>query len=143
MKYFTPKEFRGWYIYLSESFKLKLDAFREELGYPVHISPASGAIGRHAGKHTSRHNVDRYGVLEALDVMPEVIEPERWIAAAKKVGLTGIGFYPDWKPQPGIHIDDRGGRLATWGGVRNTPKSRQRYVSLRHALNKYKANQDD
>lgn len=55
---------------------------------------------------------------------------------AVDTGFTGIGFYPDWNPKPGFHIDVRHdgkpGVPVTWGYVgTGTNKTR---VSMNEAL---------
>ena len=134
--HFKRSEFRGWYNKMSPELVARLNLFRERLGYPVYISPAFGAVGRMGGNSTTRHNYERYKEVQAIDVMPSKHEPERWIRIAEEVGFKGIGYYPDWEPDAGLHLDDRGGALATWGAVRDTPNSRQRYTSLSYAVKK-------
>jgi len=122
-----------------------LDTFRAMLGQPVVISPAPGAVGRRDGPTGgSQHNIDRWGEVRAVDILlPEiktVAEATNMARLAVAVGFTGVGFYPDWNPRAGLHLDVRRdkypGDPALWGGVRDTPKSKQRYVSLQDSLNK-------
>ena len=149
MIHFTRKEFirNGvqWFGYLAKELPEMLDAFREQWGAPVHVSPSQWALGRHNGTDgTSQHNVDRDGILRAVDLMPEGIKTradmERAVDIAKRVGFTGIGVYPDWRPRPGIHVDTREDRVrnnpAQWGAVRDTPSAKQRYTSTHEALSK-------
>jgi hypothetical protein len=119
---------------MSPELLVRSDVFRELLGYPVIASPAEGAIGRHARESTSGHNIDRYLEVQATDFMPEIIEPEKWIWAAKKAGFRGIGIYPHWKPKPGIHLDVKEGPFRTWGAIRPDRSKPQVYVSLDEAL---------
>ena len=152
MRHFTREEFItraavdfDWWPYMDPEILELVDDFREALGYRVSISPAPGAIGRSAGLSGTRHNVERWGQVMALDIFPEKVEPRRWVAVAREVGITGLGFYPDWRPQPGLHIDSRStrhARVATWGGVRDKPGSRQRYVGLEAALLKWERNNE-
>lgn len=134
LQHFVPSEFRGWYHRLSRRLALGLDAFRARWGHPVMISPAPGAIGRNLGPDAaSQHNVDRWGEVRAIDVMPLVREgwgtrgatvPElqHAYAVARSLGLFGgIGVYPDWHPYPGLHLDVRTDRdpaqPALWAGI--------------------------
>lgn len=110
----------------------KLDAFRDQWGAPVQISPAAGGIGRHnGGDDHSQHNIDRWGEVRAVDVFPMVeIRPgqyrymstredrQRAHDTARAVGFTGIGLYTDTKPGNMLHVDTReGSRVATWSRV--------------------------
>jgi len=57
-------------------------------------------------------------------------------AIAKKVGFSGIGIYPDWKPYLGMHLDVRADRSAdnpaTWSGIRTS--SGQKYFGIERAF---------
>ena len=160
MRYFSKSEFLrrdiNWYYYLSEELKEGMDLFREYWGSPVDISKSKFSLGRNNGPDgTSQHNVDRDGVLRAVDLMPRGLytreDMERAIECAHKAGATGIGVYPQWrvwspmglKKRPGVHIDYRVDRTASnpalWGAVRdNGLKSPQRYTSQLEALEKMK-----
>lgn len=141
MKHFQPNEFGGWYEQLHPQLKEKLDAFREGWGAPVQVSPVGGAVGRRGGSSRSRHNVDVWGNVQAVDVFPIGLvghaDAIRAVSVAKRVGFTGIGFYPNWRPQPGVHLDVRDdrppGRPATWGGIRPDGGA-MKYVSLQEAI---------
>jgi hypothetical protein len=116
------------------------DKFRALWGAKVSISPAPGAIGRKDG--ASFHNYVKHGTVKALDLFPEGMKNAddfaRAYECALKAGATGFGVYPDWLPQPGIHIDvgvreGRGvGNPATWSGIRRNGK--QIYVALSEVL---------
>lgn len=136
MKNFKPEEFQGWYNQCDLNLLDKLDKFRDLWGAPVMVSPAHGAVGRQLGKDaTSQHNIDRWGWVKAVDVMPkgmlERADMERAIRLAEEAGFTGIGVYPFWHPFPGLHLDVRDspdGRVATWAGV---PKGgKQVYIGM-------------
>ena len=145
MKYFKPNEFQGWYEQLEPSLKTKLDKFREEWGDIVKVSPVGGAVGRNLGPdNQSKHNVDYWGEVLAVDLMPKgmilVEDMNRAMSVAKDCGFTGIGIYPFWLPQPGIHVDVRPGtRVAQWGAIPNREKGGQRYVSVEEALQAYRS----
>jgi len=134
--HFTESEFGAWFEHMDSGFLNTLNLFRHRLGYGVSISYAEGALGRYGGNSYSRHNIERWLSLCVADIMPEIHEPDRWIRIAKEVGFTGIGYYPDWHPRAGLHVDTRYGvhpdstKVATWGRIG------YRYVSLNKALNK-------
>ncbi len=119
LRYFTSDEFGEWWPYMSTELLSRLDEFRHRLGVSVQISPAEGAIGRHDGLGTSQHNVDMWGEVRAVDVMPKGATLAQAYEIAKAVGFTGIGLYPETSPYPMIHLDVRPGILATWSGFRN------------------------
>ena len=134
MKHFKPEEFQGFYHDLSVVLCEKIDLTRERWGKPIHVSKAPGAVGRHLGIYdTSQHNIDRWHEVRALDVMPEGLESAyevgQFFELAKEIGFTGIGFYPNWKPLPGFHLDVRPGKLATWGRIDG-----KHYVSIIEAF---------
>lgn len=155
LRHFTSDEFGAYWPLMSVELLKKLDAFRAELGYPVLISPAPGAIGRpiigqddpaaESGAEKSYHNYLMHGEVMAIDVMPvpphgaTATERQRWVDVAKRVGFRGIGLYPDWQPRPGIHLDVRpvsalnGGAVATWAGIKND-QGRQIYVGIERGL---------
>jgi len=122
LRYFTAAEFGEWWPLMSTELLTKLDEFRHQLGVPVRISPASGALGRRMGMATSQHNVDLWGEVRAVDVMFEGVSLERGYQVAKEVGFSGIGAYPDWKPSKGMHLDVRQAPLALWSGVLESGK---------------------
>ena len=106
-----------------------LDEFRDRLRAPVMISPAEGALGRHLGvRAASRHNIDRWGAVQAADVMlprgPDVRDQTQGGAVvdlAVECGFGGIGVYPGWHPYPGLHLDVRppksDGSPYTWARI--------------------------
>lgn len=140
MKYFKPTEFGLWYDQLSPVLKYNLDALREELGAPIHLSKAKVAIGRNLGSdNTSQHNVDKWGEVRAVDgYVPEELSLLDFYNEAKGVGFTGIGFYTGWNGGRGFHLDVREDRQegfpATWGGTYTynpvTKKGKTAYGSL-------------
>lgn len=145
VRYFQPSEFRGWWDVLDPVLLRCLDLFRHILNSPVMISPAEGAIGRRLGSRSkSQHNVDRWGQVRAIDVIPQVggrylrdqQAARMAVEIAKRCGFTGIGYYPHWKPEPGLHLDVRRDRTvddpALWGALRDGPT--QRYVSIEQAF---------
>lgn len=138
-KFFTVPEFRGFYDRMDPELLEVMEKFRAAWGKTVLISPAPGAIGRKDGN--SFHNYVLHGKIKAIDLMPQGLEKANFKAAfeaAVNAGATGIGIYPDWKPQPGIHIDvgvrpGRGvGNPARWSGVNVDGK--QVYKKLEEVL---------
>jgi hypothetical protein len=128
LRYFEQSEFGEWWPHMSTELLTKLDDFRHRLtllmGFdvPVHISAASGSLGRHAGASLSQHNVDMWGEVRAADVMPEGVPLDIAYQVASEVGFGGIGVYPDWLPLPGLHLDVRSGPLALWSGYLENEK---------------------
>ena len=119
LRYFSQDEFGEWWPYMSTELLSRLDEFRSRLGVSVMISPAEGAIGRHGGLSTSQHNVDMWGEVRAVDVMPKGVTLAHAYEVAKAVGFTGIGLYPQTSPYPMLHLDVRPGFLSTWSGFRS------------------------
>ena len=123
MKYYKIHEFQGWYYNLNPVLKIKLDDLRDEWKTKIYISSAPGAVGRHLGPNNlSQHNIDKWPTVNAVDVLPNGLEnvsdAYRFFKLAKKVGFTGIGFYPFWRPYPGFHLDVRATDIvATWGSI--------------------------
>ena len=122
-KYFKPEEFREWWNLMDQDLLRVLDRFREYWGSSVMISPASGSLGRRlAYSSQSFHNVTRYKMVKAADIMPSNMNTQadrkRALECALNAGARGIGIYPDWKPHPGVHLDVgiRVKTPATWSG---------------------------
>lgn len=158
MRYFKPDEFKdgdkSWFAHMDLNLLEYLDEFRHHWGRPVIVSPAHGAIGRQAGIHiNSYHNIDRWGCVRAIDVMPvgmdnavAAIEAER---LARRVGFCGIGLYPHWrrntKPAPGLHLDTRES-IARWGAYlhvnEQTSATEQRYCTFEQAVCKIGVRRD-
>lgn len=140
LRYFHPDEFGEWLPFMSVRLLVMLDVLRHMWGQPIRVSPAKGALGRRLGERASQHNVDRWKEVRAIDVMPQGIDSEDqahvFYMLALDIGFTGVGFYPDWRPSPGFHLDVREDRkpgdAATWGGVA-TPAG-QHYVSVNDAM---------
>lgn len=132
-RYFQPREFGDWSEHVSAKLLACLDAFRELWGAPVVISPVPGAVGRRDDSQ-SQHNVNRWGEVRAVDCFPRAMATIRdmreAVDIARTVGITGIGVYPDWRPQPGLHLDVRASRdegdPALWAGVGDP----QQYVAI-------------
>jgi len=140
LHYFDKDEFHGWYDKMSQELLVKLDILRHQWGRPIHVSSASGAVGRDDNSQ-SQHNWAAHGEVRAVDIFPEGVvtedDVERFVNVATDAGMTGIGVYPHWSPSIGFHVDVRPdkaiGYPATWGAV-NTEIGRQRYVTMTEAM---------
>lgn len=129
-----------WFDAMDPRLLVLLDAFRSHINQPVEISPAPGALGRRRGDASTQHNVDRWGQVRAADLMLGWLTSRKAVVESvetlSRIGITGIGIYPHWSPQPGIHVDTRRDRKpnapALWGGVK--VRDGQKYVSYREAL---------
>lgn len=137
MRYFSESEFRGHLHFMNPKLLEVMDRFRALWGAPVFISPNAAALGRWLGdKNTSQHNVDRWGMCNAVDLFPAGMFTteacDRAVECAQIAGATGIGIYTDTKPHHMIHIDVRTDRTpdspATWG------RKHGRYVALAEVL---------
>lgn len=95
-------------LLINEDAMDKLQALREKLGFALVVLSAyrSPEHNAHVG------GVDNSEHLEAcaFDILMFGIDPARFEKAARQVGFTGFGFYPD---VPFIHIDT--GRSRFWG----------------------------
>ncbi|TXR52066.1 hypothetical protein [Reinekea thalattae] len=129
LKYFTPSEFRTWWPNMDDDLLYRLDAFREEIGRAIIVSPAAGALGR-LGSGNSYHNVLTWGKVRAVDVMfPNATEDDlKGYYAVAVEYFGGVGVYPDWLPYAGFHLDNRD-TSATWSGILVNDKQVYRGVS--------------
>ena len=104
---------------------VKLDVLRHQWEKPIFISKHPKAIGRKSGKSQSYHNIEYHGMVLAIDIQPEGLYKQSdaygFYLLAQDVGFTGIGFYPNWNPNAGFHLDVRRERRprdpALWGFV--------------------------
>ena len=134
LRHFTKSEydhpFDGDVSHLVDhSIVLALDELRAQLGCPIVISPAQGSIVRFSPG--SQHDITGGRLSRAVDVfIPGCAMREVFNAAKSIPAIGGIGFYPDWKPRAGYHIDTRArnGHLATWMGRRTA--TGQTYVGV-------------
>jgi len=141
LRYFSKGEFRDWFDDMSLRLLFLLDSLRHQWGSSITISPVRGALGRHNGEtDTSQHNFDKWGEVRAADVFLEGMNckptTNKALGLAMRTGFTGIGVYPDWQPQPGLHLDvrqsERPGEPALWGMLDDGDGQYQ--VSLEKAL---------
>lgn len=138
LEFFTPDEFGLWFPIMDTEFLIMLDDFRREVGQPVYVSPAPGSLGR-PDDIGSQHLPNP--LLNAADLM-SAAPLETLHSAALKIGFTGIGLYPDWKPDHGIHLDTRTDRSpnnpATWSAFNSFDitlgRTTQKYTGIDRAL---------
>ena len=143
LRHFNPRtEFKrdgvNWFPLMDPRWLVLADAARNTLGVAVHISGHPRALGRRMGRDAqTRHNVERWGTVQAGDVFVEGVytreQAEHVVTVLLEVGFTGVGVYPDWtnnqgKRQVGFHADVRKADLSTWGYVNGQE------VSLEKAL---------
>lgn len=122
LNHFTPDEFREWHDDMAFKVLYSIDDFREYWGAPVTVSLNPDALGRELGDDDeSQHNIDRWGVVRAIDFFPKGLNEsniDRAYTCAVNAGFTGIGFYTDTKPSMMMHGDVRPDRTAenpaTW-----------------------------
>ena len=141
VRYFTPYEFQGFYNKLHTDLLPMLDELRHKWGKPVYVSTASGAVGRHSGKsNQSRHNIDYWGSVMAVDIFPDGIGYNKekaleFYLLAKEVGFKGIGLYPHFKPSMGFHLDVRK-KYVDWVDTAVYPKHNYVYYYVEVFLGK-------
>jgi len=142
MKHFKPEEFRGSWEYMNQDLLDMLDEYRETLGFPVVISPHPDALGRTLSpdhpNYGSMHNITKYGACRAADVMPYCPTLEDAYNAAREIGFTGIGLYPDWSPHFGVHLDNRPDRTpedpALWAARKVWDARKKRFVQVYNSI---------
>jgi hypothetical protein len=134
LRHFKPADFGIWWPFMNGDFLSKVDQFSEWFQGRVMLSPAPGALGR-LGSDSSQHFPSPD--LSAADLMLPDISLGDAYQAARALGFTGIGLYPDWKPYHGIHLDMRKTRTrdnpALWAGVKTGEG--QKYVAIEQVLN--------
>jgi len=133
LHYFKRSEFRGYFDLMDKRLLVLLDTLRHISGTPISVSAHPRAIGRQDGN--SWHNYRKHGHIYAIDVMP-YDKPKYVLSIAMDLGFTGIGYYPDWNPRAGLHLDTRTNEdpeyPALWGGI--NVNGVQRYTTLESAL---------
>jgi hypothetical protein len=143
LKYFHPTgtgDNYGEASKIDHDVLMRLDEFRHELRYPIHV--LRGTDGLHS--KNSYHYISNGSC--ALDVFTEVdISAIEIVLLAEKFGFNGLGYYPDWrrygKKGHGLHLDTRplGDRFrqARWIG-KSDMKGRLFYIPLTYDnLEKY------
>jgi hypothetical protein len=136
LSYLKQTDFRQWWPAMNTELVALVDELGrrvDEAGGELRISPADGALGRKLGPNDdSQHNVTKWGEVRAADVMITGIDLQDAYDLAREVGFTGVGVYPDWDPDPGLHVDVREDASpddpAQWAGL-DTENGGQTYVA--------------
>ena len=145
LKYFSASEFGLWWPFMNRDLLLALDAFREEWGSPVQISPVNGTLGRilyaNEDGFESGHNLLRWGTVRAVDFFPR-FEDGSYIATeaqrrrayeiAINAGFEGIGLYTDTRPGNMMH-GDMAGAGRRWARV-PVAAGQNPYVSINQVV---------
>lgn len=105
IKNFKPYEFGKDYSKVSMDLIILLDRLRSQTGEPISIHCAYATDG-HSDKSQHYKGLATDLHSEADDVI--------FLQEAKRLGFTGIGYYPKWKPKPGFHLDIREGKPVYW-----------------------------
>lgn len=148
LQHFAPWEFRESWPLMAGDLLRALDDFRAQIGVPLELSPAKGALARALDSDGSLHNVDRHGFVYAADVLvPASMTLREAYNAAVDSGLfSGVGAYPHWSPRPGLHLDVRHvvssnptpnatpSSPATWAGI-DDGNGGQEYVAAAEVFN--------
>ena len=156
LRYFKPAEFWredkyenpfNWYEQMDPRLLFAMDLLRWrwsdylDKDAPIMISPHGQAIGRQLGEaNRSDHNVGYWGTVRGIDLMPVGFSTTEHANALRQMvpdcGIDALGIYPQWVPQPGIHVGVRPhlkpGKPALWGAVR--VERRQVYTTWAHAM---------
>jgi hypothetical protein len=145
IEHFSASEFGDHYGLYPAQFIHYLDLFRARWGRPGWLNNrfgVTGALARFDGPDSeSEHNVDYWGSCLAADVIPDGMtsrdEGDRALRLALECGFTGIGIYPHWNPEAGLHLGIRPtrpkGNPAQWSGIKVGGK--QVYRSITEGLN--------
>jgi uncharacterized protein YcbK (DUF882 family) len=101
VRHFAPSEFRDDPARVAPALVHLLDDVREAAGVPVHVHCAWQDGGHSAG---SRHYTG-----QAVDFHfgPGLTHLEEFALLAGFREIGGLGFYPEWRPRPGWHVDLR------------------------------------
>jgi len=88
-----------------------LDDFRDYIAAPIIFSPVRGSLYATSGH--SEKSLHYQG--KAADIMfPQTPLLEAFIAATRFIAFGGIGIYPYWKPDAGLHVDIRATRMRAY-----------------------------
>lgn len=114
--HFTKQEFpEDPDLYAAPELILALDRFRKALGFPVHPSPARGALARLDGPPSSRHFA-RGRKSDAVDVFCDGPPLFAWALGMTMFG--GVGLYLDTtfrgRSWTMLHLDVRGPERTFW-----------------------------
>ncbi len=111
---FSPDEFgEGARLGMDNGFLASLYQFRVAIDNPIIVNP-------NGGYSTKGHSPKSYHYQgRAIDFhfkYRKNVSLRKFVVAALRCGLYGIGMYPHWSPSPGgFHLDNRpGGMLNMW-----------------------------
>jgi len=122
IKHFKPEEFAAPEnptsgLLMNHFLIMGLDDLRSILGYSIHVHQNGGYSLK--GHSANSYHYDGRAVDFHLDPASPLTPREqlRIILSVDKFG--GVGFYPEWKPVPGFHVDVRE-RFQIWKKVGDT-----------------------
>lgn len=101
LRYFKKEEWGKDPDKVTWKLVVAIDALRSKLGVPIHIHCAWDQKGHAANSQHYLGNAVDLHINEKFTPLEEY----RMILTLGCVG--GVGWYPDWKPRPGWHIDIR------------------------------------
>jgi len=111
LKYFKASEFPKDPSRVADALLHKLDAVRDLAGLPIHIHVAWDNDGHSPNSYHYRGMAADLHFASGLD-------HSRELEILETVGFGGIGFYPEWRPRPGFHVDIRAGNLVRWTRIK-------------------------
>ncbi|MGE4298313.1 MAG: hypothetical protein AB7E47_09825 [Desulfovibrionaceae bacterium] len=108
VRHFAPEEWGHDPSRVAPELVLRLDAVREAAGVPLHVHVA---FDRGGHSPASRHYATAERPLaDAVDFHFDGqadLSPLEEFALLAGFGFGGMGYYPDWLPRPGWHVDLR------------------------------------
>jgi len=115
--FFVSKGFTTWGAHLqilrvSYAAMKKLQKFRTLIKRPVYFNSIT------EGGHV-KGSIHFLG--KAFDIRiggKGAINWNNMIQCAIEAGFKGIGYYPNWKPNRGLHLDDRSGLFKIWKRIK-------------------------
>lgn len=106
IRHFSPVEWGSSPWKVSPELVKRMDAVRDASGIPIHIHVAYDPTGH---SPDSRHHITHDRPLaDAVDFhFAEGMTPLEEFALLARFHFGGLGWYPDWSPRPGWHVDLR------------------------------------
>ena len=109
IKHFKPEDFsapedlKSGYL-MNHFLVMSLDEVRSIIGHPIIIH----GNGAYAFKGHSDNSFHYLGEATDFHVVDWSLSPRGQMRVILDIGsFGGVGFYPDWKPVPGFHVDVR------------------------------------
>ena len=103
--WFAPSEFRFDPSKVAPELVYALDEIRARADLPIYVHHAWALDGHAEGSyHYTGQAVD-------FRFEPGLSTIEEFLNIVQQPEIGGIGFYPDWKPRLGWHVDLRSSRL--------------------------------